>query len=187
LPAAVSIDRVRADAARLRRALLICAVVWRLTAGISRRHRRTCALSTCPHHATVSGIRALAGSAVLPASHAVPGADPAPARAIRLGFHLAGRGDCPSPDPVAILLMAFAASGAKSRPSSASWCSAWCSGVATMPISAAAGTLRWALVPQLQPMRALLFVALLVQFLTAAAGVKARRPFEAVAWFALAT
>jgi hypothetical protein len=45
---------------------------------------------------------------------------------------------------------------------------------------------RWALVPQLQPMRSLLFVALLVQFLTAAAGAKARRPFEAVAWFALA-
>ena len=45
---------------------------------------------------------------------------------------------------------------------------------------------RWALVPQLQPMRALLYVALMVQFLTAAAGVKARRPLEAVAWFALA-
>jgi len=41
-------------------------------------------------------------------------------------------------------------------------------------------------VPQLQPMRALLYVALMMQFLTAAAGVKARRPFEAFAWFALA-
>jgi hypothetical protein len=60
-------------------------------------------------------------------------------------------------------------------------------GVATMPISwLLLEHWRWALVPQLQPMRALLFVALLVQFLTAAAGVKARRPFEAVAWFALA-
>jgi hypothetical protein len=48
---------------------------------------------------------------------------------------------------------------------------------------------RWAFVPQLQPMRALLFVALLVQFPTAAAGIRAvvrHRPFEAFAWFALA-
>jgi hypothetical protein len=60
-------------------------------------------------------------------------------------------------------------------------------GVASMPISwLLLEHWRWALVPQLQPMRALLFVALLVQFLTAVAGVKARRPFEAVAWFALA-
>jgi hypothetical protein len=60
-------------------------------------------------------------------------------------------------------------------------------GVASMPISwLLLEHWRWALVPQLQPMRALLFVALMVQFLTAAAGVKARRPFEAVAWFALA-
>jgi hypothetical protein len=60
-------------------------------------------------------------------------------------------------------------------------------GIASMPISwLLLEHWRWALVPQLQPMRALLFVALLVQFLTAAAGVKARRPFEAVAWFALA-
>ncbi|SPF48794.1 conserved membrane hypothetical protein [Candidatus Sulfopaludibacter sp. SbA4] len=47
----------------------------------------------------------------------------------------------------------------------------------------------WALVPQVQPMRILLFVALWMQLLTAAAGVYAancRRPFEAVAWFALA-
>jgi hypothetical protein len=60
-------------------------------------------------------------------------------------------------------------------------------GVASMPISwLLLEHWRWALVPQLQPMRALLFVALMVQFLTAAAGIKARRPFEAVAWFALA-
>ena len=60
-------------------------------------------------------------------------------------------------------------------------------GVASMPISwLLLEHWRWALVPQLQPMRALLFVALMMQFLTAAAGVKARRPFEAVAWFALA-
>jgi hypothetical protein len=60
-------------------------------------------------------------------------------------------------------------------------------GVASMPISwLLLEHWRWALVPQLQPMRSLLFVALLVQFLTAAAGAKARRPFEAVAWFALA-
>jgi hypothetical protein len=60
-------------------------------------------------------------------------------------------------------------------------------GIASMPISwLLLEHWRWALVPQLQPMRALLYVALMVQFLTAAAGVKARRPFEAVAWFALA-
>jgi hypothetical protein len=60
-------------------------------------------------------------------------------------------------------------------------------GVASMPVSwLLLEHWRWALVPQLQPMRALLFVALLAQFLTAVAGVKARRPLEAVAWFALA-
>jgi hypothetical protein len=63
-------------------------------------------------------------------------------------------------------------------------------GVASMPLSwLLLEHWHWALVPQLQPMRALLFVALLVQFLTAAAGVKAAvlpRPFEAAAWFALA-
>jgi hypothetical protein len=60
-------------------------------------------------------------------------------------------------------------------------------GVASMPISwLLLEHWRWALVPQLQPMRALLFVSLMMQFLTAAAGVKARHPFEAIAWFALA-
>ena len=60
-------------------------------------------------------------------------------------------------------------------------------GVASMPISwLLLEHWRWALAPQLQPMRALLYVALMMQFLTAAAGVKARRPFEAFAWFALA-
>jgi len=63
-------------------------------------------------------------------------------------------------------------------------------GVASMPVSwLLLEHWRWALVPQLQPMRALLFVALMVQFLTAAAGVKAvvrHRPFEALPWFALA-
>ena len=52
-------------------------------------------------------------------------------------------------------------------------------GVASMPISwLLLEHWRWALVPQLQPMRALLFVALMVQFLTAAAGVKARSSFR---------
>jgi len=48
---------------------------------------------------------------------------------------------------------------------------------------------KWSLVPQIQPMRTLLFTALLMQFLTAVAGVYAtvdRRYVEAVAWFALA-
>ena len=48
---------------------------------------------------------------------------------------------------------------------------------------------KWALIPQFQPLRALLFVALSLQFLTAVAGayaVKRRRPFEAFGWFAVA-
>jgi hypothetical protein len=48
---------------------------------------------------------------------------------------------------------------------------------------------KWTLVPQLQPLRTLLFVALAAQFLTAAAGVRAgwdRRFFESAAWFAAA-
>jgi hypothetical protein len=48
---------------------------------------------------------------------------------------------------------------------------------------------RWALIPELQPMRCLLFVTLFMVLLAASAGVRAavaRRPFEAVAWFALA-
>jgi hypothetical protein len=48
---------------------------------------------------------------------------------------------------------------------------------------------KWLLAPQFQPMRALLFVAVAMQFLTAAAAVRAmagRHLSEAFAWFALA-
>lgn len=48
---------------------------------------------------------------------------------------------------------------------------------------------KWTLAPQVQPMRALLFVALMMQFLTAVAGVYAvadQRFAEALAWFAVA-
>jgi hypothetical protein len=48
---------------------------------------------------------------------------------------------------------------------------------------------RWALVPQLQPMRGLMFVTLFMVLLAASAGVRAAsagRPLEAAAWFALA-
>jgi len=48
---------------------------------------------------------------------------------------------------------------------------------------------KWAIVPQVQPMRALLFTALFMQFLTACAGVRAateRRWLTAFAWFAAA-
>jgi len=48
---------------------------------------------------------------------------------------------------------------------------------------------RWALVPQVQPMRCILFVTLFGQLLTAVAGIRAaakRRPLEAVAWLAAA-
>jgi hypothetical protein len=47
----------------------------------------------------------------------------------------------------------------------------------------------WALVPQYQPMRTLLFVTLAMQFTASAAGVRAmshKRPAEAAIWFALA-
>jgi hypothetical protein len=49
--------------------------------------------------------------------------------------------------------------------------------------------LKWSLVPQIQPMRALLFVTVAAQFGAAAAGVmagQAGRFMEALAWFALA-
>jgi hypothetical protein len=48
---------------------------------------------------------------------------------------------------------------------------------------------RWALAPQVQPLRTLLFVTFSMQVLTAAAGVyavKRRQAWEALAWFALA-
>jgi hypothetical protein len=45
---------------------------------------------------------------------------------------------------------------------------------------------KWSLMPQLQPLRTLLFVALAVQFLCAIAAFHARRREEAFAWFALA-
>ena len=45
---------------------------------------------------------------------------------------------------------------------------------------------KWGVVPQIQPMRTLLFVTLSMQFLCAVAGVRAGRSAEAVPWFALA-
>ena len=63
-------------------------------------------------------------------------------------------------------------------------------GLASMPLSwLLMERWGWALVPQVQPMRALLFVALSMQFLTSATGILAvdrRRPWEACGWFALA-
>jgi hypothetical protein len=63
-------------------------------------------------------------------------------------------------------------------------------GILSVPVSwLLLERLHWSLMPQLQPMRALLFVAFAMQFLTAAAGVLAvvrKRPVEAVAWFAAA-
>jgi len=63
-------------------------------------------------------------------------------------------------------------------------------GLLTMPSSAILlERMRWALLPEFQPMRALLFVVLSAQILTAAAGISAaqhRRPFEALAWFTCA-
>jgi len=46
--------------------------------------------------------------------------------------------------------------------------------------------MKWALMPQIQPLRALLFVALAMQFLAAIAAFKASRWYESFGWFALA-
>jgi hypothetical protein len=63
-------------------------------------------------------------------------------------------------------------------------------GALTMPLSwLLLEQFHWGLVPQVQPMRALLFLTLGMQFLTAAAGARAvvaRRPAEAAAWLACA-
>jgi hypothetical protein len=60
-------------------------------------------------------------------------------------------------------------------------------GLITMPVSLLLlEWAKWALVPQAQPMRALLFTSLAMQFLCAVAGMKAARPVERFAWFALA-
>jgi hypothetical protein len=45
---------------------------------------------------------------------------------------------------------------------------------------------KWGVVPQVQPMRTLLFVTLAMQFLCAAAAVRAGRSAEAVVWFTMA-
>jgi hypothetical protein len=63
-------------------------------------------------------------------------------------------------------------------------------GILSMPVSwLLLEQWKWNLVPQLQPMRTLLFLTLAMQFLTASAGARAlagRRPAEAFAWFAFA-
>jgi hypothetical protein len=57
-------------------------------------------------------------------------------------------------------------------------------GVATMPLSyLLLDRMKWALIPQIQPMRALLFTALAMQFLAAVAAVKSKRWWQAAAWF----
>jgi hypothetical protein len=63
-------------------------------------------------------------------------------------------------------------------------------GLLTMPLSwLLLEQFHWGLVPQVQPMRALLFLTLGMQWVTAAAGARAiaaRRPAEAFAWLAFA-
>ena len=63
-------------------------------------------------------------------------------------------------------------------------------GLASMPLSwLLLEHARWVLMPQLQPMRLLLFLALMMEFLAAVAGAHAalaRRWWEAAAWFAVA-
>ncbi|MGH9723358.1 MAG: DUF6798 domain-containing protein [Bryobacteraceae bacterium] len=63
-------------------------------------------------------------------------------------------------------------------------------GVASLPVSyLTLDVWKWALMPQFQPMRAVLFVTLMTQLLACAAGARAaiaRRWWEAIPWFALA-
>lgn len=57
-------------------------------------------------------------------------------------------------------------------------------GLFTIPLSwTLLERMKWALVPQIQPMRALLFTALAMQFFAAVAASRARRSWEAAAWF----
>ena len=60
-------------------------------------------------------------------------------------------------------------------------------GLLTMPLSwLLLEQWKWGVVPQVQPMRTLLFVTLAMQFLCAVAGLRAARKAEAAAWLALA-
>jgi hypothetical protein len=63
-------------------------------------------------------------------------------------------------------------------------------GLASMPVSwLLLDHVHWVLIPQIQPMRILLFLALTMQFAAAVAGAhaaRARNWWEAVAWFAVA-
>jgi hypothetical protein len=60
-------------------------------------------------------------------------------------------------------------------------------GLLTMPLSwLVLEHWKWGLVPQVQPMRTLLFVTLAMQFLCAVAGLRSARKAEAVAWLGLA-
>jgi len=60
-------------------------------------------------------------------------------------------------------------------------------GILSMPLSwLLLDRWKWGLLPQIQPMRALLFVTLAMQLMTAVAGVTAKRRWEAAIWFSLA-
>jgi hypothetical protein len=60
-------------------------------------------------------------------------------------------------------------------------------GILSMPASwLLLERMKWSLVPQLQPMRALLFVAIAVQLLAAVAALRANSRLEAFAWFVVA-
>jgi hypothetical protein len=60
-------------------------------------------------------------------------------------------------------------------------------GILSMPVSwLLLERMKWSLMPQIQPLRALLFVALAMQFLAAVAAFRARHRMEALFWFAVA-
>src|SRR5205823_1790440 len=60
-------------------------------------------------------------------------------------------------------------------------------GLVSMPLSwLLVEQWKWALIPQIQPMRYLLFGTLAMQLLAAAAGIRAGRSLEAAAWFTAA-
>jgi len=57
-------------------------------------------------------------------------------------------------------------------------------GVATMPLSyVLLDRAKWALVPQIQPMRALLFTGLAMQFFAAVAAIQSKRWWQSAGWF----
>ena len=120
-----------------------------------------------------------------------PGVPSAHAHGIRLDLHLAGRHHRASS-----VGAVRSGGGVRARPSVVGvelrvlLLGLAALGVLSMPLSwLFLEHFRWGLVPQVQPLRVLLFLTLGMQFFTAAAGARAiaaRRPVEALAWLTFA-